>query len=62
MEKYKLHEDIKILSENVYMPNNLNNGWQLVKDVPNSDTGFQGAIYKNNNIYLNSNFKTGKFI
>lgn len=59
MEKYKLHEDIKILSENVYMPNNLNNGWQLVKYVPNSDIGFQGAIYKNGNevavIYAGTN-------
>lgn len=34
MEKYKLHEDIKILSENVYMPNNLNNGWQLYINFP----------------------------
>ena len=61
MEKYKLHEAIKMLSENVYAPDNfeLPDGWKLIKYVPNSKTGFQGAIYKNGNdivvIYAGTN-------
>ena len=61
MEKYKLHEDIKMLSENVYAPDKhkTTNGWRLIKYVPNSKTGFQGAIYKNGNevvvIYAGTN-------
>ena len=61
MEKYKLHEYIKMLSEKVYTPDNseLPDGWKLVKYVPNSNTGFQGAIYKKGNdvivIYAGTN-------
>ncbi len=61
MEKYKLHEDIKMLSEKVYSLDKfeLPDGWKLIKYVPNSKTGFQGAIYKNRNdvivIYAGTN-------
>ena len=43
----------------MHLTNKTTNGWQLIKYVPNSKTGFQGAIYKNGNevavIYAGTN-------
>ncbi len=54
MEKIKLYEELKLLTEHVYDIYNkrIPKGWQIVTSNMVSSTGFKGAIYiqRNENI------------
>ena len=48
MIDYKLHEEIKLLTQNCYNPktNFLPNDWELINFIPNTSSGFKAGIYK----------------